>query len=128
MLSDIEANSLVRGLVFAVQKTRSDIKEGLGVDGSPSGKVAESLLEDLHPLLFGQQSIFTRLLDWQERCKATGIIAGSDLFNLTKYIDMSASRPVLGLLPVYGYPAIPEDGPPIEWFGKSWPYLTDGLS
>ena len=124
MTTEMEANSLVRGLVFACQKTRSNLREGLGADGSPDGIIVDALLKDMHPLLFGEGNILSRLLEWQARMEKSGIIAGSDLFNIVKYIDMSDSRVLLGLLGVYGYPTIPDEGPPLSWFTQSWRYLT----
>lgn len=123
-MNDMEANSLVRGLVFAIQKTRADLMEGLGADSSPDGSVVASILEDMHPLLFGPGNVLPRLLNWQKACERSRIIEGSTLFNFVKYIDMSTSRIALGLLAVYGYTTIPDDGPPIEWFAQQWPYLT----
>ena len=121
-MNTAQANSLVRGLVFAVQKTRSDMMETLGTDD-----LAQTMLADMQPWLFGKNAMLPKLVEWQERCKATGIISGSDLFNFTKLIDMQ-SRPTLGLLGLYGYTTVPLEGPPMEWFTQTWPYLTDGLS
>jgi hypothetical protein len=115
-----EANSLVRGLVFISQKTRSDLSEALG-------DVPE-ILEDLNPLFFGPKAVLPHLLDWQKRAEQTGIIAGQDLFNFVKFLDMDQSGHIaLGLLAIYGYTEVPLDGPPIEWMTTSWPYLTAGL-
>ena len=120
MLTDVEANSLLRGLVFAAQKSRSDLMEGLG-----GGPVIESLLEDLQPWLFGPQNVLPQLLRWQQNCAKTGVIAGSDMFNFFKLIEMNVSM-MLMILPLYGYPS--PDEADHAWFAHSWPYLTDGLS
>jgi hypothetical protein len=120
-MTDYEANSLVRGLVFAVQKSRSDMSEALGGD-----QAGDELLEYLHPWLFGPDSMLPRLLDWQARARAQGVITGLSLFNWVKFIDLK-DRMILGLLPLYGYTEVPLEGPPIEWTLQTWPYLTDGL-
>lgn len=121
-MNDMQANSLLRGLVFATQKTRSDITESMG-----SGPVVDELLAETQPMLFGKDNILARLLDWEARCKKSGIITGSDLFNFTKLLDMRVPT-VLALLPIYGYTSIPEEGPSVSWFTQTWPYLSDGLS
>ena len=121
-MNDMEANSLLRGLIFVIQKTKSDLMEGLGAGPDPQGQVMSSLLEDMQPILFGDKAILPRLLEWQKRCESTGVIAGSDMFNLFKFIDMSEARAALGLLGVYGYTA-PEEAD-IQWFAQQWPYLT----
>lgn len=118
-MTDMEANSLVRGLIFAVQKTRSDIVEAMG-----DSDVAQNLLKDTNPLLFGNRAILPHLLKWQENCDKSGRIAGADLFNFVTLIDRSPERAVLGLLAVYGYTTVPLEGPPVEWFTQSWPYLS----
>lgn len=114
MLDDTQANAAVRGLIFAVQKTRSDLREGLGGD-----EIGEALLRDLHPWLFGDDAVLAHLLRWQARCKAAGIIAGADLFNFVKLIEMKDSV-ILSLLSLYGYPSLESD---ISWFGRTWPYV-----
>ena len=120
-MNDTEANSLVRGLVFIVQKTRSDLMESLGD--------VESLLADLHPRFFGEKNVLPKLTEWQAQCAKAGVINGSDLFNWVKYLDLDqGGHAALGLLGIYGYTTVPIEGPPIEWFVQSWPYLTDGLS
>ena len=120
MLTNMEANSLVRGLVFIVQKSRSDLTEGLGDD-----EAAQSLLADLHPLFFGEKNVLPQLIKWQERCAKSGVIAGADLFNFTKLLDMDqGGHAALGLLGIYGYTQVSIEGPDIGWFSMTWPYLT----
>lgn len=119
-MNAMEANSLVRGMVFVVQKTRADIMESMGSD-----EAAQSVLAMTSPDLFGERSILPRLVEWQDRCKKSGIISGSDMFNLFKYMEMKMN-PALGLLGVYGYTS-PETAD-ISWFTQTWPYLTDGVS
>ena len=50
-MNTAQANSLVRGLVFAVQKTRSDMMETLGTDD-----LAQTMLADMQPWLFGKNA------------------------------------------------------------------------
>lgn len=116
-MNNMQANSAVRGLIFAVQKTRSTMTESMG-----DSDYAQALLADLHPYLFGSLNILSRLLDFQTRCRKTGSIAGGDLYNLVRFIEMKEPT-ILALLPLYGYPDIESD---ITWFTQQWPYLTDG--
>lgn len=119
-MNAMQANSAVRGLIFAVQKARSDITEALG-----EGEVATALLKDLHPFLFGDTSILPRLLDWQARCRKTESISGMDMYNLVRFIEMKDPA-ILALLPMYGYTDVSPAN--VQWFGQTWPYLTDGYS
>lgn len=114
-MNEIEANDIIRGMVFAVQKTRSDLQETIGGD-----EIGNSILEDLHPLVFGPQSMLPKLVAWQDRCKAEGVIAGADLFNFAKLLEMKDPM-ILLLLPLYNYGDMPE--PDISWFAQTWPYL-----
>jgi hypothetical protein len=116
MLTNEEATSLVNGIAFCVQKARSDLMEGIGTDD-----VAQSLLADLQPMLFGLNAILPKVLEWQDRCRATGKISGADLFNMFKWIDMSESRSILIGLKIYSYSDVDEAD--IAWFTHTWEYV-----
>lgn len=114
MITDQEATQLVRGLVFAVQKARSDMRESMG-----DGETADALLEDLHPWLFGEKSLLPALLKWQTNCEHDGKIGGGSLYNFVRMIQMKDPM-LLELLPVWGY-AAPE--PEVLWAVQTWTWV-----
>ena len=118
MLDDEKATRLVNGLVFAVQKSRSDIMEAWG---EPLG---EDMLANLHPLLFGEGSAMPRLLAWQARCRESGTISGLDLHNWFMLIERSESSAALALLFIHGYAEVEEveAWPSVGWMGQTYKY------
>lgn len=82
-----EAQRLIAGLVFGLQKDRSILRESLGND-----EVAKRLLTDLHP---HYETLLPRVLDWQRRTEREGWISGMDLFNFYTIILMKLPSAIL---------------------------------
>ena len=104
------AIDLVRDLLVIAQKCRSNLLEGMGDD-----ELAQRVLADLHPWLFGPKCIVGPLSAYLTRVEGGAPITGAELYN---WVTIANREPAL----LVGALALARDlpEPDIHWLGSTW--------
>lgn len=111
-----EANKLVKAILFAIQKGRSDISEGLAGHGREPDRVELSVLQVTSPALFPPEDVSVTPLDLAQALFNKGDVHPIDLFNLIGIIDRLDDLGQLRMITSMFYGMqIPEISPIPQW-------------
>lgn len=106
-----EALRLLRIMLTAAQKTRSDLREGLGED-----EAMEMAQAELRPWLFGPKSIVPSLAEYIGRAELGKPITGAEFYNFM-WVAHNDGLIVL-TAHMIAPPGLPE--PDLAWHGQVW--------
>lgn len=108
-----EALHLLRMLMVATQKARSTMTESIG-----DSDMAQALLAETQPWLFGPRSILPKLAEQVQRAEAGAEIEGMQLFNWATLIERNV--PVVLVSLGFQDPKLRGFEADMKWCGQRW--------
>jgi hypothetical protein len=108
-----DALELLRALRWGVQKSRSILREAMGDDA-----LAERLLTEQHPWLFGPRSILPKLAEYIGKAEAGAPIHGMELVNFVWIA--TESEPTIVISTGFANPRFLDLAVDHSWAARTW--------